>query len=61
MAIVKCTRDEAKKLKGDTDYARIYALTDEQIEEAARNDSSSALPTFEQLKRFKRGSLNDKK
>lgn len=53
MPIVRYTGDEARKLKGDSDYASVGALTDEQIEEATHNDSDIALPTPEQLKDFK--------
>jgi len=54
MAIKKITSDEAKKIKGQTDWAEVDKLTDEEIEEAAKSDPDSALPTDEELKNFKR-------
>lgn len=61
MTIVRYTADEAKKLKGDTDIDRFNSLTDKQIEEAARNDPDSAVPTPEQLKQFTRKKVHGKK
>jgi hypothetical protein len=54
MSLVKFTSEEAKKLAGQSDIERFNALTDEEIEEAAKSDPDSALPTPEQLKEFKR-------
>ena len=62
MAIVKITQEEAHRTKGVTDAEKLRQKTDEEIEEAARNDPDSALPTEEQLKEFKRrprGEKND--
>lgn len=53
MAIKKITADEIKKLKGNTHWEAIDEMTDEEIEEAAKNDPDSALPTDEELKQFK--------
>lgn len=36
-------------------------MTDEEIEEAAKEDPDSALPTDEELKKFKRVHPNEKK
>lgn len=55
MTTTRVTKEEIKNQKGDTDVERFKSLTDEEIEEAARNDPDSALPTSEQLKEFKRG------
>jgi len=54
MAIVKISQEEARRGKGVTDAEKLRQKTDEEIEEAARNDPDSALPTEEQLKEFKR-------
>jgi hypothetical protein len=36
-------------------------MTDEEVEKAAAEDPDSALPNDEELKKFKRVSLNEKK
>lgn len=54
MTIKRVSAEEAKRIKGTTDWERIDKLTDAEIEEAARNDPDSALPTDEELKQFKR-------
>ena len=54
MTATKITKEQIKDQKGDTDIDRVTSLTDEEIEEAARNDPDSALPNSEQLKEFKR-------
>ncbi len=54
MAIIRITQEEARHRKGETDLERVRQKTDEEIEEAARNDPDSALPTEEELKEFKR-------
>jgi hypothetical protein len=38
MAIKKITADQVKKLKGKTDWQEIDKLTDEEIEQAAKDD-----------------------
>ena len=53
MAIKKITAEEASKLKGKTNWKEVDVLTDEEIEEAAKSDPDSALPTDEELKQFK--------
>ena len=54
MTIKKITPEEAKNLKGKTDWEEVDKLTDEEIEEAAKSDPDSALPSDEELKKFKR-------
>jgi len=44
---------ELKNLKTKTDYDKVDQLTDEEIEKAAREDPDSALPTEEQLAKFR--------
>jgi hypothetical protein len=65
MAIVRYTAEEALKLKTETDFERVDALTDEEVEQAAKSDPDSFWPTPEQLKQFKRkkalGKKNDHK
>lgn len=53
MAIKKVKSKEAKKIKGTTNWSEVDTLTDEQIEEAAREDEDTALPTDEELKEFR--------
>lgn len=53
MATKKLTAEEARRLKGKTDWSRVDALTDEEIEHAASSDPDSVLPTEEDLKEFK--------
>ena len=52
MAIKKITAEEAKKLKGKTNWKEVDEITDEEINEAAKSDPDSALPTDEELKQF---------
>ncbi len=54
MAIRKITSKEAKNIKGKTDWEEVDNLTDEEIEEAAKSDPDSALPTDEELNKFER-------
>ena len=54
MAIKKISAEEAKKVKGKTDWKEVDTLTDEEIEEAAKSDPDTALPTEEELKQFKK-------
>lgn len=54
------TEEELKKIKSETDYERLKNMTDEEIEQAAKEDPDSALPTDEELKKFKRVNPNDK-
>jgi len=59
MADKSYTEEELKKLKSKTDYERLKNMTDEEIEQAAKDDPDSALPTDEELKKFKRVKPND--
>lgn len=59
MAIKKISADEAKKIKGKTDWEKVDDLSDEEIKEAVENDPDTVLPTDEELKKFKR--VNPKK
>lgn len=61
MAIKKITAEQVKKLKGKTDWQEIDKLTDEEIEQAAKDDPDSALPTDEELKQFKPVKKNEEK
>ncbi len=54
------TEDDLKKLKSETDYERLKNMTDEEIEQAAKDDPDSALPTDEELKKFKRVNPDEK-
>jgi len=53
MAIKKISAEDAKKLKGKTDWNEVDSLSDEEIEKAAKDDPDSALPIDEELKEFK--------
>lgn len=53
--------EDLKKLKSKTDYERLKKMTDEEIERAAEEDPDSALPTDEELKKFKRVKPDEKK
>jgi hypothetical protein len=53
MATKKVSSEEAKKIKGTTNWNEVDKLTDKQIEEAAKEDEDSVLPTDEELKEFK--------
>jgi hypothetical protein len=55
------TLEEIKKLKSRTDYKRLKNITEEEIEKAAAEDPDSALPTDEELKKFKRVNPNENK
>ena len=56
MAIKRYTPEEIEKLKDNSDIERLKKMTDEDINEAAKSDPDSALPTDEELKKFKRPS-----
>lgn len=55
MAKVTYTAEEAKKLKGDTDWDLVDKMTDEEIHQAALDDPDCAVSTEEDLKKFTRG------
>jgi len=52
MAKVKYTLEEAKKLKSDTDWEAVRALTEEEIHEAALSDPDAQPLTEEELEQF---------
>lgn len=58
MSIKKCTEEELKKLKDETDYERVNNMTDEEIEENSKTDEDSKTPADEQLKKFKKVKKN---
>lgn len=53
MIIKKITAEQAKKLKGKTNWQEVDEITDEEIAKAAKDDPDSALPTKEELDEFK--------
>lgn len=50
MAIVRYTLEEALKLRGNSDHARLEKMTEEDIERAAADDPDNPLLTDEELK-----------
>jgi len=52
MAKVKYTLEEAKKLKSDTDWEAVRALTEEEIHEAALSDPDAQPLTEEELEQL---------
>ena len=46
--------EQAKNLVGATDWSRVKALTDRQIEEASRTDRSAKILEQHELPQFKR-------
>lgn len=58
----KYVRIKVKKgqsLKGKTDFERLKKMTEEEIEENAKNDPDAPLQTDEQLRKFKRVESED--
>lgn len=53
MTIKKIFAEEAKKMKGKTNWKEFDEITDDEINEAAKSDHDSALPTDEELEQFK--------
>jgi len=53
MTIKKISAEDAKKLQGKTNWNEVDKITDQEIEEAAKNDLDTALPNDEELKQFK--------
>ena len=53
MVTKKISAADAKKQKGKTNWDEVDALTEKEIEEAAKNDPDTALPSEEELKKFK--------
>jgi hypothetical protein len=52
MARVRYTAEEAKKLKGKTDWEKIDKMTDEELHQAALDDPDAQPLTEEQLAKF---------
>lgn len=51
---VQIERKEGDPTCGNTDYERLKKMTEEEIEENAKNDPDAPLLADEDLKRFKR-------
>ncbi len=60
MGTKKVHLDEIAKLKGKSDRKAFDELTDEEIEEAAKDDPDSALPTEDELREFEKVGVKDK-
>ncbi len=56
----KIERHENDPVNGKTDYERLKNMTEEEIEENAKNDSDNPLQSDEDLKKFKRVNPKDK-
>jgi hypothetical protein len=54
MTIKRVSAKKAKTLKGTTDWRQVDALDDKSVEEAARVDLDSAVPSPEDMKEFQR-------
>jgi len=50
----KVERDKNDPVNGKTDYERLKNMTEEEIEENAKNDKDNLLQTDEGLKKFKK-------
>lgn len=53
MTIKKVHSEEAKKAKGKTNWKEVDRLSEQDIEQAAKDDPDSALPSADELKGFK--------
>lgn len=53
MATTRIKQSDLGKVKSKTDVERLKKMTDEEIEEAARQDPDSAVPTDEELEEFR--------
>ena len=53
MAIKRVSSEQARQLTGMTDWTKVDAMTDEDIEAAAKDDPDSPLLSEEELKEFK--------
>lgn len=58
MTIKKITAEEAKRLKGKTNWEEVDNITDEEIEKATKSDPDSSLPTEKELKQFKKTKIH---
>lgn len=56
MTTIQYTLEELEKLndQGTSDLKRLEAMTEEELEQAAKSDPDSAWPDDEELKEFKR-------
>ena len=54
MTKVRYTAEEAKKIKGKTDWDKVDKMTEEELEQAALSDPDVAPLSEEELKKFKR-------
>jgi hypothetical protein len=54
MTIKRISAKKAKTLKGTTDWCQVDALDDKAVEEAAKADPDSAVPSPEDMKEFQR-------
>ncbi len=52
--IVRRSRDEIKKMKGETNHVYVQNTSDKEIERQVENDPDNYIPTDEELKKFKR-------
>lgn len=50
----KYTEKEAKALDDKTDYARLKAMTEQEVEENSESDPDALSPTDEQMKKFRK-------
>jgi len=53
-------RQKNDPVNGKTDYERLKNMTEEEIEENAKNDSDNPLQSDEDLKKFKRVNPKEK-
>lgn len=54
MSNKKYTEKEAKSLEDKTDYERLKAMTEEEVEENSESDPDALSPTEEQMKKFRK-------
>lgn len=47
-------REKGEPTSGDTDYERLENMTEEEIEENAKNDPDAPLLTDDELRKFKK-------
>ncbi len=59
--VVRYSKEELKRLKGKTDFARVQNTSDKEIERQVEKDPDSYIPTEEELKEFKPVNKDDKR
>lgn len=59
--VVRYSKEELKRLKGKTDFARVQNTSDKEIERQVEKDPDSYIPTEEELKEFKPVNKEDKR